>query len=138
MHEKVSFWRSLGVALLCWTGIGVILGWGLYVDSLPKALLTALVCLAGFLLFNYVLVATARGHASVARSLLSEPSDPLKEAKEIVQSFDPAGVAADAAEEIERVVARLDRRWCSPHSLSGCIARSYRSVATYSCACPSC
>jgi two-component system, LytTR family, sensor kinase len=37
MPEKVSFWRSLGVALLCWTAIGVILGWGLYVDDRDRA-----------------------------------------------------------------------------------------------------
>jgi two-component system, LytTR family, sensor kinase len=37
MHEKVSFWRSLGVALLCWTAIGIILGWGLYVDDRDRA-----------------------------------------------------------------------------------------------------
>jgi hypothetical protein len=71
-------------------------GWGLYVDSLPKALLTALVCLAGFLLFNYVLVATARAHASAARGLLSEPADPLEEAKEILRNPGPLS-AAEAA-----------------------------------------
>ncbi len=31
-------------------------GWGLYIDTLPKALLTAVLFLALFLLFNYVLV----------------------------------------------------------------------------------
>ena len=46
-------------------------GWGLYVDSLPKALLVAAICLMAFLLFNYVLVATARAQAFVARGLLS-------------------------------------------------------------------
>jgi hypothetical protein len=71
-------------------------GYGLYVDSLPKALLTAAVCLVAFLLFNYVLVATARAHVFVARSLLSEPTDPLKEAKEILRSPGPLS-AAEAA-----------------------------------------
>ena len=70
--------------------------WGLYVDSLSKALLVAAVCLVGFLLFNYVLVATARAHAFVARSLLSEPTDPLKEAKEILREPGPLS-AAEAA-----------------------------------------
>jgi Putative sensor len=68
-------------------------GYGLYVDSLPRALLAAAVCLAAFLLFNYVLVATARAHAFVARSLLSEPADPLKEAKEILRSPGPLSAA---------------------------------------------
>jgi hypothetical protein len=38
-------------------------GCGLYVDTLPKALAVAGVCLVLFLIFNYVLVATARAHA---------------------------------------------------------------------------
>lgn len=71
-------------------------GWGLYVDSLPRALLVGAVCLIGFLLFNYVLVATARAHAFVVRALLGEPTDPLKEAKEILSSPGPLS-AAEAA-----------------------------------------
>jgi len=71
-------------------------GWGLYVDTLPKALLAGAVCLVAFLLFNYVLVATARAHAFVARSLLGEQTDPLKEAKEILRSPGPLS-AAEAA-----------------------------------------
>ena len=39
-------------------------GRGLYVDTLPKALLAAAGFLVPFLLFNYVLVLTARAHAS--------------------------------------------------------------------------
>jgi len=58
--------------------------WGFYVDTLPKALLLAAVCLVLFLLFNYVLVATARAHASAARALLRAPADPLAEAKDIL------------------------------------------------------
>jgi len=71
-------------------------GWGLYVDSLPKALLVAAVCLVAFLLFNYVLVATARAHAFVARTLLSEYTDPLKEAKEILREPGPLTAAETA------------------------------------------
>lgn len=59
-------------------------GYGLYIDTLPKALLAAAVCLVLFLLFNYVLVATARLHAAAARALLSAPEDPLREAKEVL------------------------------------------------------
>ena len=70
--------------------------WGLYVDSLAKALLVAAVCLVAFLLFNYVLVAMARAHVSVARSLLSESTDPLKEAKKILREPGPLS-AAEAA-----------------------------------------
>lgn len=59
-------------------------GWGLYVDTLPKALIVAAVCLVLFLLFNYVLVATARLHAAIARALLRAPEDPLREAKDVL------------------------------------------------------
>jgi hypothetical protein len=58
--------------------------YGLYIDTLPKALLGAVVCLVLFLVFNYVLVATARLHAAAARALLSAPEDPLREAKEVL------------------------------------------------------
>lgn len=75
-------------------------GWGLYVDSLPKALLTALVCLVAFLLFNYVVVATARAHALVARGLLSEPADPLEEAKEVLRSPGPLSAAEAASHPV--------------------------------------
>jgi hypothetical protein len=55
-----------------------------YVDSLPKALLTAAACLVLFLIFNYVLVATARAHARIARALLRGPIDPLAAAKDVL------------------------------------------------------
>jgi hypothetical protein len=71
-------------------------GYGLYVDTLPKALLVAGICLVAFLLFTYVLVATARAHAFVVRALLGEATDPLKEAKEILRSPGPLS-AAEAA-----------------------------------------
>jgi len=68
-------------------------GWGLYVDTLPKALAVAGVCLILFLLFNYVLVATARAHAAVARGLLGPADDPLLEAKEVLGR--PGPLSAD-------------------------------------------
>jgi len=82
------------------TGHGVQLGyfpngphghpaWGLYVDTLPKALLAAAISLVLFLLFNYVLVATARVHANVARALLRPPQDPLREAREVLRGPGP-------------------------------------------------
>ena len=37
MNEKVSFWRSFGVALLCWTAIAMILGWGMFSDDRDNA-----------------------------------------------------------------------------------------------------
>jgi hypothetical protein len=66
-------------------------GWGLYVDTLPKALLAAAVCLVLFLLFNYVLVLTARAHVRIARSLLRAPADPLAQAKEVLERPGPLG-----------------------------------------------
>jgi len=66
--------------------------WGLYVDTLPKALLVAAACLILFLLFNYVLVATARLHAAIARSLLRAGDDPLREAKEVLDRPGPLAI----------------------------------------------
>jgi hypothetical protein len=71
--------------------------YGFYIDTLPKALLTAAVCLVGFLLFNYVLVATARLRAATARALLSAPEDPLSEAKEVLRRPGPLS-SNDSAE----------------------------------------
>jgi hypothetical protein len=64
-------------------------GWGLYVDTLPKALAVAGVCLILFLLFNYVVVLTARAHAAVARGLLGAAEDPLRQAKEVLDRPGP-------------------------------------------------
>ncbi len=66
-------------------------GVGLYVDTLPKALLAAAAFLVLFLLFSYVLVITARAHARVARTLLRAPVDPLAEAKEVLTRPGPLG-----------------------------------------------
>jgi hypothetical protein len=70
-------------------------GVGVYVDTLPKALLAAVAFLILFLLFNYVLVITARAHAAVARSLLRAPTDPLAEAKEVLAGPGPLGPLQD-------------------------------------------
>jgi Putative sensor len=65
-------------------GPGTAHSWGVYVDTLPKALLTAAACLVLFLIFNYLLVATARVHARVARAVLRAPEDPLAAAKDVL------------------------------------------------------
>ncbi len=70
-------------------------GVGLYVDTLPKALLAAAGFLLLFLIFNYVLVTTARAHAAVARSLLRAPADPLAAAKEVLEGPGPLGPLKD-------------------------------------------
>jgi hypothetical protein len=59
-------------------------GHGFYVDTLPRALLAAAACLILFLLFNYVVVATARAHARVARALLRPAADPLADVKDVL------------------------------------------------------
>jgi Putative sensor len=64
---------------------------GLYVDTLPKALLAAAVFLVLFLAFSYVLVLTARAHAWVARSVLRAPADPLEPAKQVLAGPGPLG-----------------------------------------------
>jgi hypothetical protein len=58
--------------------------WGLYVDTLPKAITVAAACLVLFLLFNYVVIAAARLHAAIARALLRAPEDPLRAAREVL------------------------------------------------------
>jgi hypothetical protein len=68
---------------------------GLYVDTLPKALLAAAAFLVLFLVFTYVLVITARAHAAVARSMLRPPADPLAEAKEVLAGLGPLGPLTD-------------------------------------------
>jgi hypothetical protein len=64
-------------------------GYGCYIDTLPKALLAAAVFLILFLLFNYVVVATARLHAVIVRTLLRPAEDPLREAKEVLRRPGP-------------------------------------------------
>jgi len=66
-------------------------GVGLFVDSLPRALLAAAGFLVLFLIFNYVLVLTARAHARAALSLLRAPADPLAQAKEVLAGPGPLG-----------------------------------------------
>lgn len=69
-------------------GPGVV---GLYVDTLPRALLAAAGFLVVFLLFSYVLVLTARAHVWVARLVLRAPADPLAQAKEVLAGPGPLG-----------------------------------------------
>jgi hypothetical protein len=64
---------------------------GLFVDTLPKALLAAAGFLVLFLLVNYLLVTVARAHARIALALLSAPADPLAEAKEVLTHPGPLG-----------------------------------------------
>ena len=66
-------------------------GWGFYVHTLPGALIAAAVFLVAFLLFNYVLVLTARAHARIARAVLRAPADPLAPAKEVLTRPGPLG-----------------------------------------------
>jgi len=62
---------------------------GIVVDSLPAALVVAGVVLVVLMLFNYVLVATARLHARVARAVLRHPADPLAPARQVLASPGP-------------------------------------------------
>ncbi len=66
-------------------------GFGLFVDSLPKAWLAAAIFIILFLLFSYVLVITARVHARIARAVLRQPADPLAEAKTVLSASGPLG-----------------------------------------------
>jgi len=62
---------------------------GMDVHTLSSALVLAAICLVAFLIFTYVLVATARLHAAIARALLRAPEDPLREAKEVLRRPGP-------------------------------------------------
>jgi hypothetical protein len=65
---------------------------GLWIyHSVGPALLVAAGCLIVFLLFNYVLVATARLHAHVARAVLRGGSDPLGRARTVLAQPGPLG-----------------------------------------------
>ncbi len=66
-------------------------GVGLYVDTLPRAIVAASVFLVAVLLFNYVLVLTARAHARIAGALLRAPADPLAPVKEVLTRPGPLG-----------------------------------------------
>jgi Putative sensor len=65
--------------------------WGLYVHTLPTALLAAAGFAVLFLLANYLLVGTARVHARIARSLLRAPGDPLAPVKDVLARPGPLG-----------------------------------------------
>lgn len=58
--------------------------WGWYITTPHQAWIAAAVCLVLFLLFNYVVVATARLHAAVTRGLLRAPADPLADARAVL------------------------------------------------------
>jgi len=66
-------------------------GHGLYITTLPQAFAATACALVVFLLFNYVLVATARMHVVVARNLLRPPGDPLAEARSVLTGPRPLG-----------------------------------------------
>jgi len=68
---------------------------GLWIyHSVGPALLVAAGCLIAFLLLNYVLVATARLHAHVARAMLRRASDPLEPARAVLGEPGPLGSLA--------------------------------------------
>jgi hypothetical protein len=62
---------------------------GFYVDTVPSALALAVICLVVFMLFNYVVITTAKWHAGIARTLLRPPEDPLRAAKEVLRRPGP-------------------------------------------------
>ncbi|HSR85561.1 MAG TPA: sensor domain-containing protein [Streptosporangiaceae bacterium] len=65
---------------------------GLWIyNSLGPALLVAAACLAAFLLFNYVVIATAQLHAQLARTVLRGGSDPLEPARAVLAEPGPLG-----------------------------------------------
>ncbi|HEX8005928.1 MAG TPA: sensor domain-containing protein [Trebonia sp.] len=86
MAQLRARWRDSAT----WRDVAYLLGLFVPLAALDLVVLTVwLVFLAAFLLFNYVLVATARAHAAVVRGLLGSPEDPLREAKEILRRPGP-------------------------------------------------
>jgi hypothetical protein len=71
---------------------------GFYVDTLPKAIVTAVIFLVLSLLFQYVVVHTARLHARIAGALLRAHGDPLAEAKEVLGRPGPLGPLRTSAQ----------------------------------------
>jgi hypothetical protein len=72
--------------------------WGLYVTTLHQAWIPAALALVLFLLFNYVVVGTARLHAAMARGLLRAPADPLADARAVLARpgpIPPQGLVSD-------------------------------------------
>ncbi len=65
--------------------------WGWFVGNLHQALIAAGIFLVLFVLFNYVLVGTARLHTRIASALLRAPADPMAEAKEVLTRPGPLG-----------------------------------------------
>ena len=73
---------------------------GLWIyDSVGPALLVAAACLIALLLLNYLLVATARLHAHVARAVLRGAADPLEPAMAVLARPGPLGPLVDRASE---------------------------------------
>jgi hypothetical protein len=64
---------------------------GIYITNLTQALVAAACGIVGFLLFNYVMIATARAHTRVARALLGPPADPLASARTVMAGPGPLG-----------------------------------------------
>jgi Putative sensor len=71
--------------------------YGLFVDTLPKALLAAAGFLILFLLSSYLIVLTARMNARVAHALLRPPADPLAEVKNVLTGQGPLGPLSPAS-----------------------------------------
>ncbi len=66
-------------------------GHGIYITSMSQALVAAACGAVAFLLFNYVVVATARAHTRVARALLGPSADPLAPARTVMGGPGPLG-----------------------------------------------
>jgi hypothetical protein len=69
-------------------------GHGIYITNLSQALVATVCGIVGFLLFNYVMIATARAYTRVARALIGPSADPLAPAKSVMAGPGPLGPLA--------------------------------------------
>ncbi|MFL6114961.1 MAG: sensor domain-containing protein [Catenulispora sp.] len=67
---------------------------GFWIGSDLSAAVAAVVALVLFLAWNYVLVATARVHATAIRAVITGPGDPLARARRVLESPGPLSTAS--------------------------------------------
>jgi hypothetical protein len=71
--------------------------WGFWIGSTTSAAVAAAVGVVLLLLWNYVLVATARAHVNAVRMVVADVRDPLAEARHVLEVPGPLGSSRPVA-----------------------------------------